>query len=170
MATSRKAAEISTTTEIEMVGNFDKEMQVVQGFTHEDMESITSWDQAIRATALVYGDVMDAQEFEAVEKKELVGKPFLILSWEKGVKSDYMGKEFVIVKAITPDNKKIVFTDGSSGIKDYLFRLTSRTGRTGGVRAVNGLRVSEYGLTADDLPCEIGAPEQKGIGATYYLN
>lgn len=172
MATSRKAAETSITVDAEIVDYnvVGSAIQSVQGFTHEDLESITSWDEAIKATAIVYGGVINAQEFEEVDKAELIDKPFLILSWEKGVKSDFAGSEFVIVKAMTPDNKKILFTDGSKGIKDYLLRLTSRTGRTGGVQATKGLRVSKYGLTADDMPCELGSPEQVGIGTTYYLN
>jgi hypothetical protein len=183
MATRKPAVEISNTVDAvdtahipfgyDAVAPVDAVNKAfgVQGFTHEELESITSWEQAIREAANLFtGGIINAQEYEAVDKEDLIDKPFLILSWEKGVKSDYRDGEFVIVKAITPDNKKILFTDGSTGIRDYLFRVTARTGRTGGVNAVKGLRVSKYGLTADDMPCDMDSPDRVGIGATYYLN
>ena len=92
--------------------------------------------------------------FESVDKKEtLVGERMALLSWTFSESKEY-GGEFVTVRAITLNNRRIRFTDGSTGIKDQLKRLTEARTEAGhkmpnGALLCGGLRVSEYDYQDD---------------------
>lgn len=91
---------------------------------------------------------------DVVEKDTLVGVPFIIVEtkWHEGDFGAYAA-----VLAITKDNRRVVFTDGSTGIYAQLQRLQEMTGgRLAGIACRNGLRRSDY--------------EHNGRSArTYYL-
>lgn len=104
--------------------------------------------------------------FEAVDnKRELVGTNMALLSWTFSHSEKFDG-EFVTVRAITTDNRKIRFSDGSSGIYAQLRELTDRREKDGhpypqGALICNGLRVSDYMYTDDK--------GKKTAASTFYI-
>lgn len=113
--------------------------------------------------------------FDQVEKSTLVGVPLFIVEW-RDVKSDKVvsGGEFVVVFAITQDDKKVMFIDGSSGIYEQLKHVTEMRERKGEIPAdqirraliiKKGLRVSNYVTQVAD-----GKGVMRDTNAsTYYL-
>lgn len=124
----------------------------VQGFTFEALAGITTFQQAIELATDKHGQLLDSLDlgdgFASKEKSELVGVPMVILEWQNGKNTSY--GDFLIVKVVTDKNEKVVFVDGSTGIKQQLDVITENSGRTGGILAREGLRVSEYTYTDDD--------------------
>lgn len=122
---------------------------VAQPISRVDLASVTTFEQAFALAEATYGEIISSEElgdgFAVVEKSSLVGVPFLILGWEAG-KNEKHGP-FTIVRGITKDNGKVLFVDGSTGIKDQLAVFQQVSGRTGGLLAVDGLRVSNYTYT-----------------------
>lgn len=85
------------------------------------------------------------------DKDKLLGRPMLILEW-----ANYQGDHgpFVTVRAMTNDGERIIFNDGSTGIRSQLDKIAKHRGvtpdwkeRVSGGIAINGLRVSEYDYT-----------------------
>lgn len=100
--------------------------------------------------------------FELVEdKSSLVKTWILLINWRFSA-GDY-DDEFVNVQAITRDGRKVVFNDGSVGIRKQLRELTDRTGRTAGMVVPRGLRASTYDYTDS----RTGKTSQ---ATTYYLD
>lgn len=107
-------------------------------------------------------------EFELIEdKKTLIDVPFIILSY-KFHPGDY-GGEFVSVSAITDQNKKIVFNDGSTGIRAQLQALSDKGIQTG-IICMHGLRVSEYYYNADTKEVSNDKAEGFAPASTFYLD
>lgn len=88
-----------------------------------------------------YGD-----GFEVTDKKELVNKEFLILEWQLK-KGDH--GPMAVVHAVTVDGSKVIFVDGSTGVKEDLLRIEAASGATQGIHVPKGLTVSEYTFVDD---------------------
>lgn len=92
--------------------------------------------------------------FELIEDKgTLVKTPMALLSWSFSESKEY-GGEYVVVRAITRDNRRIRFVDGSTGIRKQLRDLTDKRVNEShpyptGALLCGGLRVSEYDYTND---------------------
>lgn len=137
---------------------------VVQPISRVDLAALTTFDQAFALAEATYGEIISSEElgdgFAVVEKSSLVGVPFLILGWEAG-KNEKHGP-FTIVRGITKENQKVLFVDGSTGIKDQLAVFQQVSGRSGGLLAIGGLRVSNY--TYFDAEAQKDKP-----ASTYYI-
>lgn len=137
-------------------------------------KEITSFDDALALAKEVYGDESVVLASDAIgdgfalldkdQKGTLVGTPMIFLKWALS-EGDYVDQEtgekgeFAVVRAVTKDNKKIVFLDGGTGIVQQLKMFEADNfGRQGGLVAQKGLRVSEY-----DHP-------QYGKSKTYYID
>lgn len=62
--------------------------------------------------------------FVLVEKESLVGIPHVIVQWRFNA-GEY-GEEFVSVEAITKNNDKVIYNDGSTGIYAQLRQVTNK--------------------------------------------
>lgn len=109
----------------------------------------------------VLGDGFDPID----DKRKLVGVDMVLLQWTFSSSDKYNG-EFVTVRAMTADNRKIRFTDGSTGIAAQLRDLTTAREKAGhpypnGGLICPGLRVSDYTYTNEK--------GQKSAASTYYI-
>jgi len=120
----------------------------------EDLAAIASMDDAI---ALLSGMGVAVREvgdligdgFSLEDKSALVNVAFVIVSFSFA-KGEY-GEDFAVVRAVTADNRKIVFTDGSTGVREQVRRLGTKgiNPNAAGVLVKRGLTVSEYEYTDD---------------------
>ena len=109
------------------------------------------------------------QEWKLVDKEQLVGIPFLIYSFRFSHGVGENGEK-VSVQIITPDDKRLVFNDGSTGVYDQLLEIFESKGRSGGVLCERGLRVSDYYYDPKgkgDISKEPKTGYEKG--STYYI-
>ncbi|ARK07692.1 hypothetical protein Toil_gp09 [Rhodococcus phage Toil] len=127
---------------------------VLQSFSIADLAQIQSFDDAFALAQDRFVTIISSEElgdgFTLTDKSELIGTEMLILAWRLQDKEDQtkkFGQPWVIVRAVTRDNRKVVFTDGSTGVRDQLIGIQSLSDRTGGIHALNGLRVSTYDYT-----------------------
>ena len=91
------------------------------------------------------------------DKEQLVGRPFLALSWT--FRQGDMG-EYCSVELVTAQNERLVINDGSTGVCAQLRKLTDE-GEDRALLVTRGLRVSEYEK-------EIGGKVTKA--RTFYLD
>jgi len=107
-------------------------------------------------------------EYDLVDKETLVGVPFIVLAYAFR-DGDYGDAGFVSVEAITSENKKIVFNDGSTGIRDQLRGLADR-GIVAGIICRNGLRKSVFYFNEETG--EVSKTQVKGSkpASTFYLD
>lgn len=133
----------------------------------ETLAQVSSFNDAIALAEDIYGkdviavaaDVL-GDGFRIVEDKDtLIGVSFFALSWNFVV-GDH--GEYVIVRAITQDDQKLLITDGSTGIRDMLSHYSKQTGRYGGLFCRKGLRRSDYTYTNDK--------GEERDASTYYLD
>lgn len=137
----------------------------------DELQSIESFDDAFATMNEKFGPVDDGSQygtgFIVVEKSELIRKEMILLSWRfnEGDRG-----EFVSVMAVTRDNQKVVFNDGSTGILAQLREITLQRGNAyahgveiiGNLHVRRGLRESRYSFTDD---------KGKSMEAsTFYLN
>lgn len=168
------------------IANVDdaRSLSRTEGFTDAELRGITTFEEAFSLAESIYGDVVDVSEelgngFTLVsDKSVLENKPFVILScgFNEG---DY--GDFVSIAAVTKDNEKYIFNDGSSGVFKQLFELVRTLKRTGGFLVPGGLRSNEYptctgcgrgrAIAAKECPHEgCGDKSEKRASATtYYL-
>jgi hypothetical protein len=139
-----------------------------------DLRSISTMQEALAALASAGVPVESIDAYgdgaQMAEKANLIGVPMLLTSWSFA-ESDYDKESvFVIVKAITDQDVKVIFVDGSTGIRAQLWNITEERSANGvegdaaysGLICPRGLRVSEYTYTDD---------KGKSIPAsTYYLD
>jgi hypothetical protein len=78
------------------------------------------------------------------------------------------GEEYLIARVVTADGRKLVITDGSTGLCRQVREFETEYGTTRGLVCKRGLRMSEYFLGADGQPSLVDTGN--GKGATYYLN
>lgn len=133
----------------------------------EALAEVKSFADAVQLAQQVYGqeNVVVASDvlgdgFRMLENKDaLSGVGFFAVSWNFSM-GDH--GEFVAVKLVTEDDRKLVITDGSTGIYAQLAQYSKQTGRYGGLFVRKGLRRSDYTYT-DDKGDEKDAH-------TYYLD
>lgn len=131
------------------------------------LAGITSFADAVDLAQNVYGidNVVEAADvlgdgFKMLENKvTLIGVPFFAVSWNFTA-GDH--GEYVAVRVVTQDDKKLVITDGSKGIYEMLANYSKSSGRYGGLFVRKGLRKSDYTYTDDK-------GEEKAA-TTYYLD
>lgn len=130
-----------------------------------------SWDDILSTVAEKEGGIVDAAEelgdgFVVIEKNKLVGKSFIILNvmFPESDRLDADGSplRFAVVRIITEDKERYVFTDGGSGVYATLDEWCTTAGKTGGLLVRGGLRKSEYTYTDGN--------GRKQPAVTYYLN
>lgn len=125
---------------------------------HIDWQKIKNWGTYLEATGQTQADIKLAGEilgdgFEVFTGKDgksnLVNVQMIVVDWQFA-EGDYStddggGKsEYVYVRAITRDQRKVAFTDGGSGIYAELRKYTDRTGFTTGPIMTNGLVRSDF--------------------------
>lgn len=117
---------------------FAEESREIVGMNLDPNYLPESWDDV----AKLYGDeVVEYREpWEVVKKETLVGVPFMIYQFD--FREGSYG-EMAIVKAVLQDGTRVLFVDGSSGLREQLAAMKG-SGRVGGIMCPKGLRVSEY--------------------------
>lgn len=145
------------------------EVEKFSTFQPEELAEIKTFDQALTLLADKIGEdnihvVSDVlgDGFRLIDDKDtLIGIPMLLVTWE--FRQGDFG-EYVSVKAITAgDNRKVVFNDGSTGIRDQLRRYSEKTNKTSGLMCPHGLRVSRYDFTDESTG-------QTKSATTYYID
>lgn len=113
--------------------------------------------------------------FKVVDKATLIDKPFLILEWRFNA-GDF-GSDFVSVAAVTKSNDKVIFNDGSTGVRKQLETVTAQRLAKGHAHPQAGL-LCENGLTKtsyyfNSKTGETSSAPQTGDGwgpaSTYYI-
>jgi hypothetical protein len=111
------------------------------------------------------GDIVSAAEygtgFEVLDKDakgQLVGVPFIVLDWTLN-EGDF--GEFVSLRLVTQDNRKLIVNDGSTGIAKQI-REIAEVGEQRALYVKKGLRRSDYEYTAKD--------GSKKPATTFYLD
>lgn len=148
------------------------DVTIYTNFDDNDLRNLESFSDAMLLVQNATGEApVDAADvlgngFEIVEKSTLVDVPMILISWrfnvgDKGV--------FTSVMAMTENGRKVIFNDGSTGIRDQLNAYTSQTGKTAGLLLRHGLTVSEYPVDKDGKPTKV-REEMAGTAKTYYLN
>lgn len=131
MAKSSTATGAETAVPSTAIDPFSQEID----FSQLDFDQLVS---LMDADALVHiGDLDDTTQ---VDKDMLIGVPFVITQWINRP-SQGMG-EYVVVRATTREGK-VVFADGSTGIKEQLIAFAERQGDKP-ILCPKGLRVSQY--------------------------
>ena len=101
--------------------------------------------------------------------RSLVGIDFVILDTQFST-GDF--GEFVILRIVTTDDRKLIITDGSTGICQQMRDITSKAGRTTGFAVKGGLVESNFRFNEQTgnvvRPGEPGY-EQGKPATTYYL-
>ena len=135
------------------------------------LDEIESFEEAMNAIAAAGLAVHVINTTELVEDKDtLVGKPFLITAWRETSDGDFGA--FVSVLAITQDNRRIVFNDGSTGIRLQLQELALK-GITSRVLCKDGLRRSDFRFdekTGDIVKRSDPRYAESKSAKTYYLS
>jgi hypothetical protein len=115
-----------------------------------------TFEDAVKAAG---DDIVIPEDFEKVDNKdELISVPFFITNF--WFQNGEMG-DFVVIRGITRGNRKIVVTDGGTGIFAQLKKLALSTGKTANVMVRGGLRKSEYRKEVE--------PDKFTSASTYYL-
>lgn len=120
-----KTTPVFTTDQLAEVKSFDDMMQLLS-------------DTGIETTEITdFGDGFAVAE----SKRSLVNVPFVIMDYKFSAKGDF--GEFAILRLMTKDGRKLILTDGSTGICEQT-RDLARRGVIGGILCPKGLTVSEY--------------------------
>ena len=146
----------------------------------EQLTSIQTFSDAaamLQAAGIILESIGEyGTGFKLTDSKKLVGVPFLILQWRFNAGA-YGPEGFVSVEAVTKHNEKVIFNDGSTGIRDQLIKVTAEREAKGSSHPQAGL-VVENGLTASEffynaVTKEISRLPQTGPdwspATTYYL-
>lgn len=130
-----------------------------------DVTEFASFDDAIAS----FGSqlIVSAGAELVRDKGELEGTPFLITRWDHRT-DNTTGQMYVSVQCITPENRKLVFNDGSTGVYAQLSNLEKQIGKRGGVMCRNGLRSSTFTVDKDGRPTKDPA-QVSGKATTFYL-
>lgn len=137
-------------------------------FTMEELRGVDGYEAALalfqskhgEGEVRVAGEVL-GDGFRLLDNKDqLIEKPFFAMEW-RFTSGDF--GEFVTVKLVTEDNKKLIMNDGSTGIRDQLSAFSAEFNRYGGLLCPNGLRRSDYEF--EDPETGKQTPAQ-----TYYLD
>jgi hypothetical protein len=116
---------VYTTDQLAAIKSFDDMMKLLA-------------DAGVEATEISeYGDGFSVE----TDKSSLVNVPFGILDYKFSKKGNF--GEFAIVRIVTRDGRKLILTDGSTGIYAQCQDFQKR-GRSGGIMCPKGITVSEY--------------------------
>lgn len=93
------------------------------GLDKQFIDTVDSFEELMNGLAEAGISPVDANEafnggFELVEKEKLEGVPFVVMDWK--FSAGKYNEDFVIVRAMTTDSRKVVFNDGSTGIRQQL--------------------------------------------------
>lgn len=150
-------------------------------FADADLAAFVTYDDVVSALAtreIPLESVADyGTGFVLVDKSNLVGVPFLIVQWRFN-KGEY-AEEFASVEAITKHNDKVIFNDGSTGVRDQLRDITNRRAKAGHPSPTAGLLVtgglSRTSYFYNENTGEVVSVKPDGAGkewkpaSTYYL-
>lgn len=129
-----------------------------QALTKEQRQEIGSFADALKyaeqaAVSLGLPGVAKATDvfgdgYKLTEKSELVGKRMVVVDWHFS-DGDFGPAGFVSVNAVLADDTRVVFNDGSTGVRDQLTDFTLKLKSTLNIArqpivCEDGLRVSEY--------------------------
>jgi hypothetical protein len=122
-------------------------------------------------------DVVDISDelgtgFQLIEDDEgkgtLVKTPFVIVYWGFSL-GDY--GEFVTAFIMTEDGRKLILTDGSTGIYSQLSEYTEKKGRQAGMNVRRGLRRSDYRISRESRePVGRDFQGETDPATTFYLD
>lgn len=144
--------------------------EIVRLISNEQLKGIQSFEDAIALAQEIYGELASSDElgngFVMVEKETLLGVPFVVVDTSvkpsEKFKRDGQPSLWAIIRAVTKDHKKVIITDGSTGLCQQIIQWRTEKGKTGGFMAFHGLRKSEYEYT-----------DEKGNtspATTYYID
>jgi hypothetical protein len=105
-----------------------------------DFMAMESWE----SVAAQFGGeviVFEGSQFKVTDKKDLIEVPFMIVDVRA-----YEGKWglAVAVCILLENGEKLVFNDGSTGVKQQVLQTVLSKKRKSGIMCPNGLRKSEY--------------------------
>lgn len=137
------------------------------------LANVGSFQEAL-AEAKLAGEIENFDDygtgFTMVDKSELLDQDFLILEWQRR-KSDFK-QDYVFVTAVTSDDRKVMFSDGSmtSGLASQLEMVAEQRAARGvpehlqrmNLYVPRGLDASDYMYYDKELDKDIPA-------RTYYL-
>jgi hypothetical protein len=164
MAIARRSAKNETENVNPVTGEITPAFPVL---STDQLSEIKSFADAIALANEVYGaehiavasDVL-GDGFRILENKDaLSGVGFFAINWTFSM-GDH--GEFVAMKVVTEDDRKLVLIDGSKGIFEQVKLYSEKTGKYGGLVVRRGLRRSDYTYT-----------DEKGVekdASTYYLD
>lgn len=146
-------------------------------FDDSVLADITSWADAI-ALLTDNGIAIESTSdygtgFHVVDKSSLVGVPFLIIEWAFNTSAKFKDENgeplvFVSALAVTKHNEKVIFNDGSTGIRKQLADITDRRISQGHPTPNKGLAVANGLVRSDYTFLDGNGVEQEGT--TYYLS
>ncbi len=142
-AASSEAVELSN-TEPMTIEELNSLFGTEDSFVPDTYEDLNDYFEAQGGLITFKGSDYDLVK----DKRALVDKPFAIINIRF-----YEGKfgKACAVMALTEDNEKIVFNDGSSGVFTQCLRMVQVAGRRGGFLCPNGLLASDYTYEPKDL-------------------
>lgn len=151
--------------------------RVIERPDDETLRQINSVQDAFDVLSRNGIDVVDISEelgtgFQLIESDEgkgtLVKTPFVIVYWGFSL-GDY--GEFVTAFVMTEDGRKLILTDGSTGIYAQLSEYTEKTGRQAGMMVKRGLRRSDYHISRETRePVGRDYEGEKDPATTFYLD
>ena len=142
-------------------------------FTDNILATMTDFNSAVEIfqTAGVSVESFDdyGTGFKVTEKERLIGVPMVLVEWR--FNAGKYGENFVSVAAVTKHGDKVIFNDGSTGIRAQLEMVTEQRIGKSHPTPQAGLLV-ENGLTRSDY--EVDLPNAKGEivptpASTFYL-
>lgn len=149
-------------------------------FDDDVLAGITSYKDAAAALDKAGVTAESASDygtgFKVVDKATLVGVPFLAIEWRFN-EGDYGDEGFVSVQAITKNDDKVIFNDGSTGVCAQL-RLVTRQRRDkkhpapqAGLICAEGLTKTTYYFNEDTGETSSKARDGKAWkpASTYYI-
>lgn len=155
----------------------------------DELRSLESAADAIAHLREQFGEegVIDAADilgtgFERVEDDEAVKRslceiPFVLYYWAfsmgEYVNAEGQRTDFVTMFILTDDGRRLIVTDGSTGVARELAKITDKTGRQHGLILRRGLRKSDYRIAMVDGVKKAVPRNYEGDtepATTFYLN
>jgi len=160
-----------------------QEMVTTRTLNAETLTQLDSFDAAIQALVDAglsptpvseYGDGFEV--LDEKEKGQLVNQPFVILASSLNPDGEY--GEYISLRIMTKDGRKLVLNDGSTGIKDQAKFIMNERPTLAGLVCAKGLRSSDFSFCEN---CKTvgkrGAAQCSSCGhspmkpaTTYYLD
>lgn len=153
-----------------------QEIATYNKMTFEDLAAIASFEDALRIAgedgSLIGAEALGDGFRIETDKEKLVGVTFVVVDWDYG-KNVTMGEKFIIIRLVTQDGRKLIITDGSTGIMrqlEMLFQVSK--GKLRRVLCNGGLRASQYWI-AEEMGVGIVQADYAGkkkLATTYYID